>query len=219
MLKSCIKRIVLLLSVATLLGALGQHVQAQNLGNILRNIGVQVVSPPSRSYPPRQTYPVNPPATTYPQPTYPPTNPPQATYPPTWDPNPVVVDSGKQLSGISYDPFSGQVRVRTDQGKLRESYFDANRNSVDPGSYRRVDRVEVINGQRYHVTGHEWTTNGKPHGNLSRRSLQRVAPGVVEDKNEYVGFGANAVPRAQQPARRNTVPQRGTPKASRYSPF
>ena len=100
--------------------------------------------------------------------------------------NPIVWDSGQHVSGISYDPFTGRIRVRTDHRKIRESALDPNRQDIDPGSYERVDEYQTdAQGRRWRVTGYRWTSNGVPHGNLNR---QRVSSngGIDHDENENV---------------------------------
>lgn len=105
--------------------------------------------------------------------------------------NPEIYDSGLQVSDFRYDPFSGRIIVRTDRRKVRESALDPNRTNIDPGSYRVVNRYETdINGVRWHVTGTEWTSGGRPHGNLNRRRMVNQGGGIVEDKNETVVFSA-----------------------------
>ena len=104
--------------------------------------------------------------------------------------NPEIYNSGRRITDARYDPFTGRIIVRTDQTKVRESYLDPNRDQIDPGSYRRVNRYETdLNGVRWHVTGTQWTSNGVPHGNLSRRRVVSGGGGIVEDRNEHVAFG------------------------------
>ena len=105
--------------------------------------------------------------------------------------NPEVYNSGRLVTGARYDPFTGQIVVRTDQTKVRESYLDANRGQIDQGSYRRVNRYERdANGVQWHVTGTQWTSFGVPHGNLSRKRVIRHGDGVTEDRNEHVAYDA-----------------------------
>ncbi|TWT53592.1 hypothetical protein Pla22_12220 [Rubripirellula amarantea] len=146
--------------------------------------------------------------------------------------NPEVYNSGRKVTGAHYDPFTGQIVVRTDQTKVRESYLDPNRNQIDPGSYRQVNRYETdLNGVRWHVTGTQWTSNGVPHGNLSRRRVGGSSGPVVEDRNEHVAYGAQNLGGSTQGStnktktvRSNKLPQhrRGTGSRStlgHYSPF
>jgi hypothetical protein len=105
--------------------------------------------------------------------------------------NPEVYNSGRLVTGARYDPFTGQIVVRTDQTKVRESYLDPNRGQIDPGSYRQVNRYETdVNGVQWHVTGTQWTSFGVPHGNLSRKRVIRHVDGVTEDRNEHVAYDA-----------------------------
>ena len=111
--------------------------------------------------------------------------------------NPEIYNSGRVVTDARYCPFTGQIIVRTDQTQVRESYLDPNRNVIDPGSYHRVNRYETdVYGVRWHITGEEWTSNGVPHGNLSRRRVISGG-GVVEDRNEHVAFSTQ--PRQSQP--------------------
>ncbi|TWU57707.1 hypothetical protein [Rubripirellula reticaptiva] len=107
--------------------------------------------------------------------------------------NPEIYNSGRQVSDVQYDPFTGRVIVRTDKNTVRESVLDPNRSNVDPGSYRQVNRYETdVNGVQWHVSGTQWTSNGVPHGNLSRRQVGGVnhGGGIVEDRNENVIYSA-----------------------------
>jgi len=126
----------------------------------------------------------------------------QAQSIPGWQ-NPVIWDSGKQITGITYDPFSGRVRIKTDHTKVRDSVNDPNRSYVDPGSYRQVNEYQTDrNGTRWHVTGTRWTSNGVPHGNLNRRRVSGVGPGIDHDENEKVAFS----PGARQPIKNTQKP-------------
>ena len=130
--------------------------------------------------------------------------------------NPEIYNSGRQVTGARYCPFTGQIIVRTDQTKVRESYLDPNRNQIDPGSYRRVNRYETdLNGVRWHVTGTQWTSNGVPHGNLSRRRVVGNPGGpVVEDRNETVIYSA---PTGGGNRSKHTSTKRRSSNSSRYS--
>lgn len=133
--------------------------------------------------------------------------------------NPEIYNSGRQISGAYYDPFTGKIVVRTDKETVRESVLDPNRSYVDPGSYRQVNRYETdVNGIRWHVTGTQWTSNGVPHGNLSRRRVGgvNIGGGVVEDRNEKViystqGTGSNQRQPAPRGQVRPGVPSVGVP--------
>ncbi|TWU57008.1 hypothetical protein Poly51_29290 [Rubripirellula tenax] len=105
--------------------------------------------------------------------------------------NPEIYNSGRQVSDVQYDPFTGRVIVRTDKNTVRESVLDPNRTYADPGSYQQVNRYETdVNGIQWHVTGTQWTSNGVPHGNLSRRQVGGVhhGGGIIEDRNENVTY-------------------------------
>jgi hypothetical protein len=103
--------------------------------------------------------------------------------------NPVIWDGGKQITGVTYDPFSGRIRVKTDHRKVRESVLDPNRTYVDPGSYQRVDEYQTdAQGNRWHVTGYRWTSYGVPHGNLNRQRVSNIGGGIDHEENENVVY-------------------------------
>lgn len=123
--------------------------------------------------------------------------------------NPEIYNSGRCVTGARYDPFTGQIIVRTDQTKVRESYLDPNRNHIDPGSYRQVNRIETdMNGVRWHVTGTQWTSYGVPHGNLSRRRLSNSGGPIVEDRNEHVAYDARNNQGSRHQVQRPSYPGR-----------
>lgn len=132
----------------------------------------------------------------------------------TWF-NPEIYNSGRQVTGARFDPFTGQIVVRTDRTKVRQSYLDQNRNRIDPGSYRNVNRYETdTNGVRWHVTGTQWTSNGTPHGNLSRRRLGGNTGGpIVEDRNEHVAYSVQNTGKSRN---NNTATNRGNGSTNRY---
>ena len=89
--------------------------------------------------------------------------------------NPIV--GGSASSSISYDPFNDHTYIDNTTNTVRQSYFDANRNNVDPGSYKYVDRQFVdSNGQLVREYGYTWTSFGKPHGNLTREKVTTYYP-------------------------------------------
>ena len=217
-------RTILLLTAAVAIGSIQvQTAQAQNWGRIIQGVVTATQPQPQRQqrYYPTQTQPVV-------QPSYPPTQ----VYPP-YNPNPVVIDTGKRIDGITYDPFTGRVQVSTTQDKVRDSYFDQNRNNVDPGSYRYVNRIDTdAQGNRWRVTGYQWTSNGKPHGNLSRTRISRTGvPGVDHKDTENVAYSVQTPkqPTTQQPRqpqrqqvtqpRRQVTPQYQQQQGGVYNPF
>lgn len=93
-------------------------------------------------------------------------------------PNPIVDATGRYVTGQTYDPWNNNVTVHTNQDLYRQSYFDPNRNYADPGSRRYVNRwVQDQSGNWVQEYGWTWTTNGVPHGDLTRSSPpQQVIP-------------------------------------------
>lgn len=93
-------------------------------------------------------------------------------------PNPVVGATGRYVTGQTYDPWNNNVTVHTNQDVYRQSYFDPARNYADPGSRQYVDRwVQDQSGNWVREHGWTWTTNGVPHGDLTRSSQpQQVIP-------------------------------------------
>jgi hypothetical protein len=81
--------------------------------------------------------------------------------------NPVV--NQFHSGGHHYDPFTDHHTISNHTTSIRESAFDADRNWIDPGSYRYVDRIVYDQyGRRVREHGYTWTSNGKPHGKLTR---------------------------------------------------
>ncbi len=142
------------------------------------------------------------------QPRY--TNPPL----PRQDFNPPIYDSGRQITGVTYDPFSGKIRIQTNRDKVRESVLDPNRQYVDPGSFERVNEYRWENGARWHITGTRWTSNGVPHGNLTRRRVTGNGGPVEIEERENVVYspGVNNTNRNTnvQSTQRQRVQYRGT---------
>ena len=81
--------------------------------------------------------------------------------------NPIV--GGSDHHHISYDPFSDTTYVDNTRHRIRESYYDYDRNIADPGSRQYVDRYyKDQHGRTVHEYGWTWTSGGKPHGDLTR---------------------------------------------------
>lgn len=208
---------------------------AQSVGSVLRGVvqaQIQAQQPtqPQHYQPqPHQVHVQHPQHQAY----YPPrqTQPRQYNQRQNW--NPVVIDTGKHVAGITYDPFTGKVIVQSQQQKVRDSYYDQNRHQMDPGSYRQVNRYESDGqGGQWHVTGYQWTTNGKPHGNLQRRRVSNTGvPGVIHDERENVAYSVqqpgngsnhntnNHPQHRQHQPHYQPQPVPRTPTAVPYSPF
>lgn len=149
--------------------------------------------------------------------------------------NPEIYNSGSQLTGAYFDPFTGRLVVRTDKTRVRESYLDPSRNFVDPGSKHYVDQVQVdANGVQWRVRGGKWTSNGVPHGNVQRTRISASGiPGIDHEENDRVLYshrpGMNG---SQEPGQRvggssrsirqyRQMPRRGAYQRSPggYNPF
>lgn len=84
--------------------------------------------------------------------------------------NPVI--GGSVSQSHSYNPFSDHHHIQTDRTRVRLSALDYDRNYMDPGSYRYVDRYfRDQYGRLVREHGPTWTTNGKPHGRLTRDTV------------------------------------------------
>lgn len=96
-------------------------------------------------------------------------------------PNPVVDATGRYVTGQTYDPWTDNLTVHTHQDVYRQSHFDPARNYADPGSRKYVDRwVQDQSGNWVREYGWTWTTNGVPHGDLTRSSpSQQVIPSTT----------------------------------------
>ncbi|NNJ25519.1 hypothetical protein [Alienimonas chondri] len=82
--------------------------------------------------------------------------------------NPIVNQNG--FVDTEYDPFTDVLDVNRQTLSTRLSAYDPNRDHVDPGSLRRVDRWIRVNGRLVREHGMTWTSYGVPHGNLTRDS-------------------------------------------------
>lgn len=83
--------------------------------------------------------------------------------------NPEIHNSGAQVTGAYYDPFTGRWVIRTDRTRVRESFLDPHRLHVDPGSKHYVDTIQVdAHGVQWRVFGWKWTSHGVPHGDVRR---------------------------------------------------
>lgn len=137
--------------------------------------------------------------------------------------NPEIYNSGDRVSGIYYDPFTGRVTVRTDRTRIRESALDPDRNFADPGSRRYVDRIETdAYGVTWRVRGWQWTSNGMPHGDLTRTRINGTGiPGVDHQENDRVLYSrrTDAGPNNLQPnnTQPNNSPRRSLPGGLRLN--
>ena len=136
--------------------------------------------------------------------------------------NPEIYNSGDRVSGIYFDPFTGRIVVRTDRTRVRESILDPSRGLVDPGSMEIVDRIEVdADGVQWRVRGRSWTSNGIPHGKLTRTRINRTGiPGLDQEENDTVLYSArsgnNGSSNQNSGARRRSG---GNSQTGAYNPF
>jgi hypothetical protein len=88
--------------------------------------------------------------------------------------NPIV--GGGSQTDVYYDPFNDHTYVKRERISVRESAFDPGRMYVDPGSKRYIDRYfRDNNGQLVREFGWTWTSNGRPHGKLTRQRVRRYS--------------------------------------------
>ena len=89
--------------------------------------------------------------------------------------NPVVIDTGRNVTGVEYDPWNDQVTVHRHRDLVRASAWDPARGYVDPGSLHYVDRyVRDQYGRLYREQGYKWTSYGVPHGDLTKTIVHCV---------------------------------------------
>jgi len=101
--------------------------------------------------------------------------------------NPTVWDSGSHLTDIYRDPYTGQIRIRTNRERVHASALDPYRNRLDPGSRRYVNRIERdMFGNVYRVQGYTWTSYGRPHSTLTRTRIRYSGHGIVHEERETV---------------------------------
>ncbi len=106
--------------------------------------------------------------------------------------NPEIYNTGDQISGAYFDPFTGKFVVSTERTRVRASYLDPARGLVDAGSLQFVDEVQIgANGVAWRVRGWKWTSNGVPHGDLKRTRRRNTGiPGVAHEENDRVVYSA-----------------------------
>jgi len=116
--------------------------------------------------------------------------------------NPIV--GGSDSQHISYDPWNDTTYIDTTKHRIRESAYDHDRHMVDYGSKKYVDRYfKDQHGRTVHEYGWTWTTNGKPHGDLTREVVtytpnrpkyhgggcSKGGGGFVERDKEIISYG------------------------------
>jgi hypothetical protein len=101
--------------------------------------------------------------------------------------NPVVLDSGRHVTGVDYDPWNDQLTIQRHRDLVRASAFDPARGYVDPGSLHYVDRyLRDAYGRLYRERGYKWTSYGVPHGDLTK-TIVHGGPGIrVEDSSRVL---------------------------------
>ena len=130
---------------------------------------------------------------------------------PVFDPNPVVSDTGVNITATGIDPF-GRPVVQTDQSTIHQSALDPNRGTVDPGSVETSSSIVMDSfGNTVRETTTSWTSFGVPHSETTRQIISQSASSVVIDQQQQIQKSAHrsrsAATRVQQP-RRSTRPQR-----------
>ncbi len=92
------------------------------------------------------------------------------------NPNPVVVDSGRYLTGVCYGPWGVRHQVNTNRDQVHASAYDPNRDQVDAGSLHYVEgwcRDEW--GGTYRYQGYAWTSNGVAHSDANISHYYRTS--------------------------------------------
>ncbi len=92
--------------------------------------------------------------------------------------NPVIHNSGTKPTEMVYDYTTGTWKLKTEQTQIHNSALDKDRNIIDPGSLRNVNYYTTDSaGNRVHVTGKTWRSNGKPHSQITRKIVRRDSQG------------------------------------------
>ena len=122
--------------------------------------------------------------------------------------NPIVGGRGWQRWG--YDPWQDHWYRDRYRERARESAFDWDRSHIDPGSYRYVNRyVRDEHGRLVREYGPTWTSNGKPHGRLTRERVTHYpgrpwGPGYTERDRDVIIYA--------QPGAEGSSPQNVSPR-------
>ncbi len=94
----------------------------------------------------------------------------------------MVIDSGRHVTGVQYDPWNDQLTVQRHQDLVRASAFDPARGHVDSGSLQYLDRyLRDAYGRLYREHGYKWTSYGVLHGDLTKTVVQGGPAIRVED--------------------------------------
>ncbi len=108
--------------------------------------------------------------------------------------NPVVIDTVRNVTGVEYDPWNDQVTIHRHRDLVRASAWDPARGHVDPGSLHYVDRyVRDQYGRLYREQGYKWTSNGVPHGDLTKTIVHGV-PGIGFNDSTRVQYSTHFPP-------------------------
>jgi hypothetical protein len=109
-----------------------------------------------------------------------------------WAQNPIVEQW--EDGSASYDPFADHWNIQRNTVSVRASYYDPYRGFPDPGSRRYVDRtVYDAFGQPVREYGWEWTSNGVPHGNLTRERVTQL-PGATINSSQGIAYDSGSQP-------------------------
>lgn len=85
-----------------------------------------------------------------------------------WDRAP---ESHEYQPEVEYDEY-GRVIVRTGRDNIHDSAHDPDRDVVDPGSYKYVNRkYRDRYGRLVHQYGPKWTSYGVPHSEITTRVI------------------------------------------------
>jgi hypothetical protein len=125
--------------------------------------------------------------------------------------NPYIGNTGFQNEGVYVDPQTGQVHIKIGRERITQSALDPNRDIVDPGSLRNVNRYERDQkGTLWLITGRQWTSFGVPHDDLQRRSVTIGPNGAVVDTRDRILKYEKGLPSTRYPQQRLPQQQRSS---------
>jgi hypothetical protein len=110
-------------------------------------------------------------------------------------PNPVVLDSGRYVSGYCAGPRGVRRHVETNQERVHASALDPNRAAVDPGSLVQVDRYVPGPCGWQREQGYYWTSFGVPHSDVNRSRTYRTGIFRTRTDNTHISKETESAPR------------------------